>query len=67
MRKVSTSEAVNKVPLHELQLWMDKALSTAEVSKATRKLANGKSGGDAKLCAEYYKALDEDPETLAFW
>ena len=46
---------------------MDKALSTAEVSKATRKLANGKSGGDAKLYAEYYKALDEDPETLAFW
>ena len=41
--------AVNKVPLHELQLWMDKTLSAAEVSKATRKLANGKSGGDAKV------------------
>jgi len=56
-------EAVNKVPLHELQSWMDKALTAAEVSKATRKLANGKSGGDSKLHAEYYKALDEDPET----
>jgi len=54
--------AVNKVPLHELQLWMDKALSDVEVSKATRKLANGKSGGDSKLPAEYYKTLDEDPE-----
>ena len=37
-------EAVNKVPLHELQWWMDKALTAAEASKATRKLANGKSG-----------------------
>ena len=37
--------------------------SAAEVSKATRELANGKSGGDAKLYAEYYKALAEDPET----
>jgi len=42
---------------------MDKALTAAEVSKATRKLVNGKSGGDYKLHAEYYKALDEDPET----
>ena len=44
---------MNKIPLHELQLWMDKALTSAEVSKATRKLANVKSGGDAKLFAEY--------------
>jgi len=55
--------AENKEPLHELQSWMDKALTAAEVSKATRKLVNGKSGGDSKLHAEYYKALNEDPET----
>jgi hypothetical protein len=54
------------VPLREEQKWMDKPLEDAEVSRATRKLANGRSGGDAKLHGEYYKALDKDPETRVF-
>jgi len=54
---------VNKVRLHELKSWMNKALTAAAISKAIRKLAHGKSGGDSKLIAEYYKALDEIPKT----
>ena len=58
--------AIDEVPLREEQKWMDKPLEDAEVSRATRKLANGRSGGDAKLYGEYYKALDKDPETRVF-
>ena len=58
--------AVDEVPLRPEQVWMDKPLDDAEVSRATRKLANGRSGGDAKLYGEYYKALDKDPETRVF-
>jgi hypothetical protein len=47
-------EAIDEVPLREEQKWMDKLLEDAEVSRATRKLANGRSGGDAKLHGEYY-------------
>jgi hypothetical protein len=59
-------EAINEVPLREEQKWMDKPLEDAEVFRAMRKLANGRSGGDAELYGEYYKALDKDPETRVF-
>ena len=58
--------AVDEVKLRPEQVWMDKPLEDAEVSRATRKLANGRSGGDAGLYGEYYKALDKDPETRVF-
>jgi hypothetical protein len=40
--------------------------SALKASRAMRKLANGRSGGDAKLHGEYYKALDKDPKTRVF-
>ena len=40
--------------------------SALKASRATRKLANGRSGGDAKLHGEYYKAHDEDLKTRVF-
>ena len=45
---------------------MDKPLEDAEVSRATRKLSNGRSGGDAKQHGEYHKALEKGPETRAY-
>jgi hypothetical protein len=55
-------EAIGEVPLREEQKWMDKLLEGAEVSRATRKLANGRFGGNAELHGEYYKALGKGPE-----
>ena len=55
--------AVGAVPLRPEQVWMDKPLEDAEVSRATRKLSNGRSGGDAKQHGEYYRALEKGFET----
>jgi hypothetical protein len=41
-------------------------LEDAEVSRTTRKFANGRSGGDAKLHGECYKALEKGTETRVF-
>jgi hypothetical protein len=38
----------------------------AEISAGVRKLGNNKSGGDAGIPAEYYKALEGDEETCKY-
>jgi hypothetical protein len=45
--------AVDEVPLRDKQKLMGKPLEDAEVSRATRKLANGQSEGDEKLHGKY--------------
>jgi hypothetical protein len=58
--------AIDEVPLCEEHKWMDKPLQDGEVSRATRKLANGRSGGNAELYGVSYESLDKDPETRGF-
>jgi hypothetical protein len=48
------------------QGWMDRAPDDAEVSRAVRKLSNGKSGGDAECPIEYYKALEGSDVTKTY-
>ena len=46
-------EAIDEVPLRDEQKWMGKPLEYAKVSRATRKLANGRPGGNASpSCTE---------------
>jgi hypothetical protein len=59
-------EAIDEVPLRDEQKWMGKPLEYAKVSRATRKLANGRPGGNAELYGVPYKAFDKDPETRVF-
>jgi hypothetical protein len=42
--------------------WLDSMPSDNEIAKAICKLGDEKSGGEAKCYAEYYKALEGDPE-----
>ena len=55
--------AVDKVKQRETQFWMDKVPTVEEVVKATMKLANGKSGGDSNVSAEYFKTLVDNSGT----
>ena len=55
--------AVDKVKQRENQFWMDKVPTVEEVVKATMKLANGKSGGDSNVSAEYFKTLVDNSGT----
>lgn len=58
--------AVDMVRLRGLRPWMDGAFTANELSAAVRKAQNGKSAGDARCPAEYYKALEADPATKVF-
>lgn len=59
-------DAVNSVPLRSAKPWLDNPFSDNEVNAAVRKMANGKSAGDAQCPAEYYKALEEDEGTKVY-
>ena len=67
--------AVTALPQRKVQKWMDRTPTLEEITRATNKLKNGKSGGDAKVPVEYYKALMADPDSAsvvvdlitAFW
>ena len=63
---VFDADAVNTVPLRTSRPWLNNSFSENEVTAAVRKMANGKSAGDSKCPAEYFKALLEDPELLSF-
>ena len=56
---------IDKIPQRRLQTWMDAPPTLFEVSKATWKLSNGKSGGEAKIPVEYYKAIMDDKDLQA--
>ncbi len=49
--------AVEVVPQRRVQPHSDMAPTVHEIRKAVKAMGNGKSGGDAKLPAEYWKAL----------
>ncbi len=49
--------AVEEVPQRRVQPHLDMTLSVHEIRRAVVAMENGKSGGDAKLPAEYWKAL----------
>ena len=58
--------AIDSVPLRRAKPWLDNAFTDYEVSAAVRKLANGKSAGEAQCPVEYYKVLEEDPTTRVY-
>jgi hypothetical protein len=60
------TDAVNSVPLRHLRPWLDNPSSEHEVTAAVRKMTNGKSAGESKCPAEYYKVLLGDKELLKF-
>ncbi len=59
-------DAVNSVPLRAAKPWLDNPFTDNEISAAVRKLANGKSAGEAQCPVEYYKALEEDAGTKLY-
>ena len=69
------AEVVNSIPRRRTHEWMDATPTLKEVIDATKKLSNGKSGGEARIPVEYYKALLENEDTeceihnliVAFW
>ena len=52
--------AVEEVPQRHLQPHLDMAPTVHENRRAVTVMGNGESGGDAKLPAEYLKALTGD-------
>jgi hypothetical protein len=60
------TDAVRSVPLRPLRPWLDNPISKHEVTAAVRKMTNGKSEGDSKCPAEFYKAHQDDKELIKF-
>jgi hypothetical protein len=54
------------VPLRAAKSWLNSAFTDNEISAAVRKLANGKSAGEAQCPVEYFKALEEDAGTRVY-
>ena len=50
-------DAIDLVRQRCVQHWMDRTPSRGEILTAIRKMNNWRSGGDAKIPAEYFKAL----------
>jgi len=59
-------DAVSSVPLRAAKSWLDNPFTDNEISAAVRKLANGKSAGEAQCPVEYFKALEEDAGTKVY-
>jgi hypothetical protein len=59
-------DAVSSVPLRAAKPWLDSPFTDNEISAAVRKLANGKSAGEAQCPVEYFKALEEDAGTRVY-
>ncbi len=52
--------AVEEVPQRRVQPHLDMTPTVHEIRRAVMAMGNSKSGGDAKLSAEYWKALMGD-------
>ncbi len=71
-------DVIDSVPLRSTKPWLDNKFlflflflfriifTSYEIKAALRKLANGKSGGEAQCPVEYYKALKEDQGTVGY-
>ena len=59
-------DAVSSVPLRAAKPWLDNPFSDNEISAAVRKLANGKSAGEAQCPVGHFKALEEDAGTKVY-
>ncbi len=66
--KVDTfdSAAVEEVPQRRVQPHLDRVPTVHEITRAVMAMGNGKSGGDAKLPAGYWKALLGDQLLLGY-